>query len=178
MIPLALCILFTVSIALIRRGGMSHLVRRAGWPGLMTASRQRRAGYGAKPLLTAWERRALLSLRAQLPTGFYVCPQVRLADMLAIGGGDPWQRQIALRRVASYSVDFAIIELASGRVALLVELDDKTHDWPDRAARDWMVDAALREAGIPIKRFRPADRIEVRQHFAERKASPVVTEIQ
>jgi hypothetical protein len=60
-----------------------------------------RLPYERKQLLTAWERRALLSMRAQLPPGFYVCPQVRLADMLRIRGADRMGRMAALGKVAS-----------------------------------------------------------------------------
>ena len=70
--------------------------------------------YAGKPLLTAWERRGLLSLRAQVPVGFYVCPQVRLIDMLTVAGG----HVEAFNQVVFKSADFAIIHLETGRVAL------------------------------------------------------------
>jgi len=63
-------------------GHGSRLVRRAaGSVAGLLPSFAPRLPYERKPLLSAWERRALLSMRAQLPPGFYVCPQVRLADM-------------------------------------------------------------------------------------------------
>ncbi len=122
--------------------------------------------YERKPLLSAWERRALLSMRAQLPPGFYVCPQVRLADMLRIGGADRMSRMAALGKVASKSVDFAVVELASGDVVLVVELDDRTHDQAERRERDAFVNAVLEYSGIPIRRFRPETPIHVRDFFA------------
>jgi hypothetical protein len=54
--------------------------------------------YRSKALLSAWKRRALLSIRGQIPVGFYVCPQVRLADMLCVDGDNKAVRSRHLRR--------------------------------------------------------------------------------
>jgi very-short-patch-repair endonuclease len=122
--------------------------------------------YDRKPLLSAWERRALLSLRAQIPAGFYICPQVRLIDMLLVGPVTGFARQTAIGKVASKSVDFAIVALATGDIVLVIELDDKTHDQPERRERDRFVNAVLERAGIPVRRFRPDTPIHVRDFFA------------
>jgi len=151
-------------------GRGSRLVRRAA--GSVAGLRLPLPGfapklpYQRKPLLSAWERRALLSMRAQLPPGFYVCPQVRLADMLRIDGADRMSRMAALGKVASKSVDFAVVELVSGDVVLVVELDDRTHDQAERRERDAFVNAVLEYSGIPIRRFRPETPIHVRDFFA------------
>ena len=121
--------------------------------------------YRSKPLLTAWERKVLPLLLEQLPPGCHLCPQVRLADLLAITTKDPSARTTALNRVASKSVDFAIVDLTTGAVRLVVELDDKTHDRPDRQARDGFVGEVLRAAGIPVARFRPRQPIDLRPHL-------------
>lgn len=121
--------------------------------------------YRSKPLLSAWERRMLPVLRTQVPPGFYVCPQVRLADMLSIANDLAGGGIIALNKVAAKSVDFAIIELETGRVALVVELDDRTHEAPERRNRDRFVNGVLDHAGIPIARFRPNQRIDVKRYF-------------
>ena len=121
--------------------------------------------YEGKALLSAWERRALLSLRQQIPPGHYLCPQVRLADMLRVTFTDEARRQTTFNRIKSLSVDFAIVELTSGSVALVVELDDRTHDRPDRQRRDVFVNAVLAQAGIPIRRFRPDAAIQVSDFF-------------
>lgn len=117
--------------------------------------------HAAKPLLTAWERRALLVLRQQVPVGFYVCPQVRLADLVAAPSQGVNARH-ALGKIAGKSVDFAIVELLSGRVVLVVELDDRTHSRPDRQARDRFVGRVLGEAGIRLKRVLPTENLDIR----------------
>lgn len=129
---------------------------------LGTARRPRNAfqarDYQSKPLLSMWELRALAEIRRELPPGYYACPQVRLADLLRVGPRDPSRRQSALNYVGLKSVDFAIIDV-QGRVVLVIELDDKTHDQPDRRRRDTMVDSVLQRCGIPIERIRPGHRL-------------------
>ncbi len=153
----ALVLLAVLAGALIvggrRKGGWS-------WPGAEAPS-----PYGPKPLLSGWERRALLSLRQQIPTGFYVCPQVRLADMLIIPGNLAGGRTAALNRVSGKSVDFAIVRLDTGRVELVVELDDRSHAVAARRERDRFVNKVLETAGIPIIRFTPHQRLDVRDRF-------------
>jgi hypothetical protein len=121
--------------------------------------------YERKPLLTAWERHALLSIRAQLPVGFYVCPQVRLADMLRVDHEDAADQWRAIAKVARKSVDFAVVELTSGNVVLVVELDDQSHQWSERRDRDAFVNSVLDRCGIPIRRFRPDMPIQVADFF-------------
>jgi hypothetical protein len=101
---------------------------------------------------------------------FYVCPQVRLADMLRIGGADRMGRTTALGKVASKSVDFAVVELTSGDV-VLVELDDRSHDQAERRERDRFVNSVLEYSGIPVRRFRPDTPIHIRDFFEAPRAS-------
>lgn len=124
------------------------------------------ADYRAKPLLSAWELKVLAEILAELPRGYHVYPQVRLADAVEIIQRDPSLRRAALGRVAQKSVDFAVID-GQGRVALIIELDDRSHDRPDRRRRDEMVDAVLGHCAIPIKRIRPGQRMSVCTHLRE-----------
>ena len=45
--------------------------------------------YRAKALLSPWEVKALAEIQADLPRGYHVCPQVRLADAVQIVQRDP-----------------------------------------------------------------------------------------
>ena len=118
------------------------------------------ADYAAKPLLSIWEAKASLDIRTSLPAGYYACPQARLADMLVVRAGDASRRQAALDRVTRLSVDFAIIDW-SGRVALVIELDDRTHSRADRIERDGKVDAIMRQCGISVVHVRPGQKVSV-----------------
>ena len=122
--------------------------------------------YRSKPVLSPWERKALPGLLRQLPAGCHLCPQVRLADLLAVTIGDPSARQTALNRVACKSVDFVVVDVASGEALLVVELDDRSHARPDRQARDAFVNEVLRVAGIPIVRFRPGQPLTIGSHLS------------
>lgn len=122
--------------------------------------------YRAKPLLSAWELKALAEIQADLPRGYHACPQVRLADAVQIVQRDPALHRAALARVAQKSVDFAIID-GQGRIALVIELDDRSHDRPDRRRRDEMVDAVLDHCAVPIRRVRPGQRVNVCTHLRE-----------
>jgi hypothetical protein len=124
------------------------------------------ADYRAKSLLSAWEAKALAEIQSDLPRGYHLCPQVRLADAVEIVQRDPSLRRAALGRVAQKSVDFAVID-GQGRVSLVLELDDRSHDRADRRRRDEMVDAVLAHCGIPIKRIRPGQRVSVCTHLRE-----------
>lgn len=121
--------------------------------------------YGAKPLLSGWEIAVLAELRRDMPAGFYACPQARLKDMLTVETRDRSRFLASLNRVAAKSVDFAIID-ERGRVVLVIELDDKSHDRQDRQQRDFEVNAVLGHSGIPVLRVKPRTRVNVRAHLA------------
>lgn len=126
----------------------------------------RAADYRRKRLLTRWELRALAEIKGQLPPGFHACPQVRLADFIEVAvDGDRSRHRSALNRVAAKSVDYVVID-AAGAVALVVELDDRSHDRPERARRDREVNAVLERCGVPLLRVRPGQAVQVRHLLA------------
>ena len=128
---------------------------------LVTPPRSAGASYRRKAVLSPWERKALGALSAQLRPGMHLCPQVRLADMLSIEASDRSRHFRALNRVACKSVDFVVADVATGNPLLVIELDDKSHRRMDRQARDAFVNEVLREAGIPVIRFKPSQRLDI-----------------
>lgn len=114
----------------------------------------------AKPLLSPWEKAVIDSVRAQLPLRHHLCPQVRLLDMLSVEDEDRSRQQTTRNRLGSKSVDFAIIN-PEGRVVLVIELHDRSHDQPERRDRDRLVQSALDQAGIPLAIFRPRQPIDL-----------------
>jgi hypothetical protein len=118
------------------------------------------APYLAKPLLTPWERAALEEIRAQLAPGLHACPQVRLADFIGVAGDAERNRQ-AFNRICAKSVDFAIVETATGRIVLVIELDDRSHAREDRLVRDAFLDTVLKTTRIPVLHVRPGQRIDL-----------------
>lgn len=117
------------------------------------------ATYRAKPLLSPWELKVFGPLRASLPAGWYLCPQVRAADIVSISAPSSGHQRAALGKLAPRSVDFVLID--EGAIPrLVVELDDSSHDRPERRQRDADIDRALHAAGVPVWRIRPGQEID------------------
>ncbi len=65
----------------------------------------------------------------------------------------------------SKSVDFAVVQMTTGNVVLVVELDDQSHNRPERRDRDMFVNSALELSDVPVRRFRPDMPIKVADVF-------------
>jgi hypothetical protein len=86
-------------------------------------------------LLTRAERDFFDVLRSAAPEGWYVFPQVRLANLVLLKKGTRnWKPHFS--RVAQKCVDFVLCDEAEVSPRLVVELDDASHDRSDRQARD------------------------------------------
>lgn len=135
--------------------------------------------YRAAPaLLTPAERNFAASLRLALPmmasiAGKAAPPlmlaKLRLADVIEVdraklpapeaqGKGKRDMRwQTAQNRINAKHLDFVLCDPVSTRPVLAIELDDRSHERAERVKRDEFVDAALREAGLPLVRVRASD---------------------
>jgi very-short-patch-repair endonuclease len=65
--------------------------------------------------------------------------------------GQNWRA--ALAHINRKSVDFVLCDKAYLSPKLAIELDDKSHERPDRQERDREVESILREAGVPLLRL-------------------------
>ena len=92
--------------------------------------------------------------------GVTVFTKVRLGDLLDVPNGTPGWHQHH-RRITHKHVDFVLCSGPRLTPFLVVELDDRTHARPDRAARDDFVDAALSQAGWPIEHVTAAAEYDV-----------------
>ncbi len=117
--------------------------------------------YACSSLLTKGEQPFYRTLKAAAGQDFYVCPKVRVADVINCdrhrlswkAGG--W-------RVATWHLDFVLIDPQTSAIRLCIELDDKSHAYPKRRARDMFLNAVMREAGVrllrlPYRRYSTAD---------------------
>jgi hypothetical protein len=104
-------------------------------------------------LLSVAERSFYEALRVALADRAVIFAKGRLADLVWLPKGTAG-RQSHVNRVQSKHVDFVLCEEANLRPLLVIELDDTSHDAPDRAARDAFVDAALEAAGLPVLHVR------------------------
>lgn len=96
-------------------------------------------------------------LRAVVGDRFLVCPKVALADLFFAKTGDARQNRIFLNRIDRKHVDFLLCEPKTMRPVVGIELDDKSHDRPERQARDEFVDGVFAVAKLPLLRV-PAKR--------------------
>ena len=65
--------------------------------------------------------------------------------------GQKWNA--AFRHISQKSVDFVLCDKAYISPKLAIELDDKTHERPERQDRDREVERILQDAGVPLLRL-------------------------
>lgn len=130
-----------VLLVLMKRGSSARTV-------VSTQARYRRA-----PFLTAAESAFAQSLRHAAGSSWHLMAKVRLADLVDVS--DPADRA-GLNKVSSKHVDFVLCDPQSLQPALIVELDDRSHERVKRRERDAFVDAALESVGLRVTRFKVA----------------------
>jgi hypothetical protein len=98
-------------------------------------------------LLTAGELRFYRTgLLPAIGSRYHVSMKVRLADVIRC---DSPATSTAFRKIQSKHLDFLLLT-KSFRIVAAIELNDGSHDHPDRQTRDAFVADALRSAGIPL----------------------------
>lgn len=104
--------------------------------------------YEVTPLLTYNESRNFRALQeAAFRKGYMICPKVRLADIIKPRNNENYMSNFG--KIKSKHVDFAICD-QNMKVLAVVELDDSSHDRPDRQERDKFVDSSLESNGIKV----------------------------
>lgn len=102
-------------------------------------------------ILTPAERECFNALLAVVGNEYYIFAQVHLSALVN-------QKYAAQNRNAAFwhingkSVDFVLCDKA-GVSRLAIELDDRSHERPDRQERDAEVERILKGAGIPLLRL-------------------------
>jgi hypothetical protein len=111
--------------------------------------------YAKEHLLSKGELAFYRVLARAVPQGLGISMKTRLSDVIgctAEGWKAGWGAKISQKHV-----DFVVFDPVTSAIILVIELDDRTHDLPDRRARDVFVDDALAAAGVAILRV-PAAR--------------------
>lgn len=78
--------------------------------------------------------------------------KVRLADIISCSASD-WLRGHG-GRISQKHLDFVLCDPENSAIVLAVELDDRTHNAPERRTRDEFVDDVLARAGVRLLRVR------------------------
>lgn len=105
--------------------------------------------YQAKQLFTKneWQSYKKLKEIAEIK-GYVICPKVRLLDIIEPKKGIT-NYMSYLGKIKSKHVDFVICD-KDMRIKAIIELDDNSHNRPDRKERDDFVDAILQSVNYKI----------------------------
>lgn len=132
-------------------------------------TRRRRAKYVPRAYLftkTEWVFAKVLF--AATRDNWLMMGKVRIADLLAVERNpklnkSDWMR--AFSKISSKHIDYVLVDPKSGRVVCCIELDDASHSRKDRIERDVFVNAAFKQAGVPLLRIPTAKHYDQNQLF-------------
>lgn len=89
-------------------------------------------------------------LRTVIGSRAVVCTKVALGDLFYVKRDDPSRYRIYTNKIDRKHVDFLLCDPATMRPLVGIELDDKSHQRPDRQERDAFVDQAFQAAGLAL----------------------------
>ena len=120
-------------------------------------------------LVTKSELRFYKSLDKAVQDDFEIFAMVRIADLLKVEQGAANYRKW-LNKILAKHIDFVLCEPGSLQPRVCIELDDASHQRPDRIERDEFVDHAFESAGLPLVR------IEVQKSYSPREVRALIDE--
>jgi Protein of unknown function (DUF2726) len=103
---------------------------------------------GQTHLLTPAEQSFLAVLETIVKPTCAISTKVRLADLFQVRQGRG--QQSAFNRISRKHVDFVLTDPATTRILCAIELDDSSHNRPDRLARDQFVDELFDNNQMPL----------------------------
>lgn len=108
-----------------------------------------------KLFLTESERAFFGVLCSVANPWFYVAPKVRLFDLVVPRKGlSRSLSRTARNLIVTRHCDFVLCQPDTMQPAVVIELDDCSHDEPKRQIKDRELEWALRSAGLPLLRVR------------------------
>ena len=99
------------------------------------------------------------SLQEAVDGQWTIATMVRMADLIRVRADTP-KSQSWRNRIHAKHIDFLLCDHGTMEAKLAVELDDTSHQRPDRVRRDKFVNAALESAGIPLLRIDVQDKYD------------------
>lgn len=148
-----------------RATGRPYRTKRA----YQTSSKQWKAGtenkytYQNRSVFSEREKAAFAQIKNIVEQyGYTVLAKVRLFDLVE---PSRWtdNRKVAQYKIQSKHVDFVLCDSAL-KARYVIELDDATHDRPDRMERDRFVDSVLKMSGYSVLHTRSISEDEI-LHF-------------
>ena len=120
--------------------------------------------------MTRSELRFYKSLYKAVLDDFEIFAMVRIADLLRVEEGTPNYRKW-LNKILAKHIDFVLCDPGTLEPRVCIELDDKTHERPDRIERDEFVDAAFESAELPLLR------IPVQKQYPSRELRELIDQV-
>lgn len=134
-------LIFISCIAALIFGGVAYLFFRQKYP------------YFAKDtLLTKSELHFYESLKQVTPSNVGIAFKVRLADLISCDDKN-WGRGYG-RHISAKHIDFTLYDIHTTQILACIELDDRSHDRPDRKRRDKFVNNAFLATELALIRVR------------------------
>ncbi len=104
--------------------------------------------YAAKPLLTEVEAKFFEILAQISGDRVHIVCKPRLADLI-----DHAKEQGAFQAISQKHVDFLVCRPGDWMPMLAIEVDDASHNRPERRKRDWFVNNLFAHIGVPLLRI-------------------------
>ena len=121
-------------------------------------------------LVTKSELRFYKSLIKAVQDDFEIFAMVRIADLIRVEPGTKNHRKW-LNKILAKHIDFVLCDPGTLEPKVCIELDDPSHNRPDRIERDKFVNEAFAAAGIPLLR------IETQSMYRAREIRELIDEV-
>jgi hypothetical protein len=105
---------------------------------------------GNSHLLTPAEQAFHKVLEPLVRNACAISSKVRLADLFSVSPGRG--QQAAFNKISRKHIDFVLTEPSTSRILCAIELDDSSHNRPDRIERDTFVNELFSVHGMPLLR--------------------------
>ncbi len=103
-------------------------------------------------LVTKSELKFYKSLSKAVQDDFQIFAMVRIADLLRVEKNNKHRRKW-LNKILAKHIDFVLCDPGSLRPLVCIELDDVSHQRPERIERDKFVNRAFKSAQLPLLRI-------------------------
>ncbi len=156
MIPMASPLLILIGVVFLAAVALGLFAIFIGKKGVVEGSEREKTIYqytAKKFFLTRAEHEFYDVLNQAIGNDYRIFAQVHLSSILDEKIiGQSWKA--ARAHINRTSVDFLLCDKQYLSPKLLIELDDKTHERPDRIERDSKVERILKQAGLPLLRVK------------------------
>ncbi len=126
-------------------------------------SRPRRLPYQKRSkIMTQSELKFFRVLQKAVQDDFLIFTMVRIADLMVVEQGAA-NRRTWLNKILAKHVDFVLCDPGTLEAKAAIELDDRSHDRPDRQERDAFVEHAFESAGMALLRIKTAPAYDTRE---------------